>query len=89
MDSFWPRPASFFFPSLHGTPALLTHPADEVAVEHDEGETETLVEFVLPLQDNGRRRCDDNAANTLPHEELTHDQIRRPGSDNLSFFAAW
>lgn len=47
-----------------------------VAIEHDEGESEAAVHLVAPLQDDGGRRGNDDAADFLADQELANDQAR-------------
>ena len=66
-------------PGVDAVAALAAHAADEVAVEHREGEAEARLQLVLPLQDDRRRARDDDAADLLAQEQLADDQPRLDG----------
>lgn len=63
-------------PGVRREAALLPHAPHVVPIEDDEGEAETLVQLLFPLQQHRRRRGHDDAADALAHEQLTNDEAR-------------
>jgi hypothetical protein len=66
-------------PGVDGVAALLADLGNVVAVVDDKGQTEALLHLGLPLADDGGRDADDDAADLLAHQQLTHDEARFDG----------
>ena len=66
-------------PGVHREPALLPHAPHIIAIENYEREAEALVQLLLPLEHNRRRRGHDDATDALAHEQLANDEASLDG----------
>ncbi len=63
-------------PRVHAEAALAAHPRQVGAVEDLEHEAEALLELVLPLLEDRRRRGDDDGLRLLAQQQLAGDEAR-------------
>src|SRR5438874_1591822 len=61
-------------PGIHTEAALASHSAYVILVENFEGQSKPGVQFLLPLNEHGRRARHDDVAHLLPKQQLPRNK---------------